>query len=87
MAILSNRLSALVARHQREVKILMAARTLQKLNNNNKRMSKQTMESLEQSEKRVEAAEKVRATICAEDQLTSRKYWSCASVKLVCASG
>lgn len=56
---MSNRLSLLVSRHQREVKILTAARTLQKLNNNNKRMSKQTMESLEQSEKRVEAAEKV----------------------------
>lgn len=33
---------------------------MQKLNHANKRMSKQTMESLEQSEKRVEAAEKVR---------------------------
>ena len=55
---MSNRLSSLVSRHQREIKILTAARTLQKLNNNNKRMSKQTMESLEQSEKRVEAAEK-----------------------------
>ena len=65
-----------MARHQREVKILMAARTLQKLNNANKRlvatgcvlsgvdksyrMSKQTFESLEQAEKRAEAAEKVR---------------------------
>ncbi|CAD6568071.1 MAG: hypothetical protein TREMPRED_004251 [Tremellales sp. Tagirdzhanova-0007] len=58
LSLLSNRLSALVARHQREIKILTAARTLQKLNNANKRMSKQTMESLEQSEKRVEAAEK-----------------------------
>lgn len=47
------------ARHQREIKILTAARALQKLNGSNKRMSKQTMESLEQSEKRVEAAEKV----------------------------
>jgi chromosome segregation ATPase len=55
---MSNRLSSLVSRHQREIKILTAARTLQKLNNNNKRMSKQTMESLEQSEKRVDAAEK-----------------------------
>lgn len=59
LSLMSNRLSLLVSRHQREVKILTAARTLQKLNNNNKRMSKQTMESLEQSEKRVEAAEKV----------------------------
>ncbi|GFZ42574.1 hypothetical protein JCM24511_00290 [Saitozyma sp. JCM 24511] len=47
----------------RDVGLMMAcrncpARTLQKLNNQNKRMSKQTMESLEQSEKRVEAAEK-----------------------------
>lgn len=47
------------ARHQREIKILTAARALQKLNGSNKRMSKQTMESLEQSEKKVEAAEKV----------------------------
>ncbi|EIW66580.1 hypothetical protein TREMEDRAFT_12085, partial [Tremella mesenterica DSM 1558] len=59
LSLLSTRLSALVARHQREVKILTAAKTLQKLNNTNKsRISKQTMESLEQSEKRVEAAEK-----------------------------
>ncbi|ORY24377.1 Up-regulated during septation-domain-containing protein [Naematelia encephala] len=58
LSLLSNRLSSLVERHQREVKILAAARTLQKLNNSNKRMSKQTMESLEQSEKRAEAAEK-----------------------------
>ncbi|KAK4687380.1 hypothetical protein P7C73_g2748, partial [Tremellales sp. Uapishka_1] len=58
LSLLSNRLDSLVARHQREVKILTAARTLQKLNNSNKRMSKQTMESLEQSEKRVESAEK-----------------------------
>ncbi|ORX36527.1 Up-regulated during septation-domain-containing protein [Kockovaella imperatae] len=58
LTILSNRLDSLVARHQREVKILTAARTLQKLNNANKRMSRQTMESLEQAEKRAEAAEK-----------------------------
>lgn len=56
---LTNRLDALIARHQREIKILTAARTLQKLNNTNKRMSKQTSESLEQAEKRVDAAEKV----------------------------
>lgn len=67
---LSTRLESLVARHQRETKILTAARTLQKLNNANKRygppqdgadgsMSRQTLDSLEQSEKRTEAAEKV----------------------------
>ncbi|WWD16501.1 hypothetical protein CI109_100927 [Kwoniella shandongensis] len=58
LTLLENRLESLQSRHQREIKILTAARTLQKLNNSNKRMSKQTMESLEQSEKRVEAAEK-----------------------------
>lgn len=56
---LSSRLESVQARHQREIKILTAARALQKLNGSNKRMSKQTMESLEQSEKKVEAAEKV----------------------------
>lgn len=56
---LSNRLDTLQARHQREVKILNAARTLQKYNVANKRVSRQTMESLEQSERRVAAAEKV----------------------------
>lgn len=59
LSLLSTRLSSLDAKHQREMKILTAARTLQKLNNSNKRMSKQTMESLEQSEKRVEASERV----------------------------
>ncbi|KAL7423756.1 hypothetical protein Q5752_001339 [Cryptotrichosporon argae] len=58
LTLLSTRLESLQARHQREIKILTAARTLQKLNNTNKRMSRQTTESLEQSEKRVEAAEK-----------------------------
>ncbi|WWC68630.1 uncharacterized protein I206_102561 [Kwoniella pini CBS 10737] len=58
LSILSNRLESLRSRHQREIKILTAAKTLQKLNNSNKRMSRQTMESLEQAEKRVEAAEK-----------------------------
>ncbi|WWC87888.1 uncharacterized protein L201_002786 [Kwoniella dendrophila CBS 6074] len=58
LSILSNRLESLQSRHQREIKILTAAKTLQKLNNSNKRMSRQTMESLEQAEKRVEAAEK-----------------------------
>lgn len=59
LQILSSRLQGLQARHQREVKILAAARTLQKLNSSHKRMSKATMESLEQSEKRVVDAEKV----------------------------
>ncbi|WRT65708.1 uncharacterized protein IL334_002655 [Kwoniella shivajii] len=58
LTLLSNRLESLQSRHQREIKILTAARTLQKLNNSNKRMSRQTMESLEQAEKRVEVAEK-----------------------------
>ncbi|WWC60307.1 uncharacterized protein I303_102877 [Kwoniella dejecticola CBS 10117] len=58
LSILSTRLESLRSRHQREIKILTAAKTLQKLNNSNKRMSRQTMESLEQAEKRVEAAEK-----------------------------
>lgn len=58
LSLLSSRLESVQARHQREIKILTAARALQKLNGSNKRMSKQTMESLEQSEKKVEAAEK-----------------------------
>lgn len=63
LELLSTRLEALQARHQREVKILAAARTLQKLNSSHKRMSKATMESLEQSEKRVAEAEKVSAGV------------------------
>nr|XP_019050387.1 hypothetical protein I302_00818 [Kwoniella bestiolae CBS 10118]OCF29317.1 hypothetical protein I302_00818 [Kwoniella bestiolae CBS 10118] len=58
LSLLSNRLESSQSRLQREIKILTAAKTLQKLNNSNKRMSRQTMESLEQAEKRVEAAEK-----------------------------
>ncbi|WVQ79104.1 hypothetical protein IAT38_001198 [Cryptococcus sp. DSM 104549] len=58
LSLLANRLDSLQSRHQREIKILTAARALQKLNTNNKRMSKQTTDSLEQSEKRVDAAEK-----------------------------
>ncbi|WVR03808.1 hypothetical protein IAU60_000804 [Kwoniella sp. DSM 27419] len=58
LTLISNRLEACQARHQREVKIHTAAKTLQKLNNSNKRMSRQTMESLEQAEKRVGAAER-----------------------------
>ena len=56
---LTTRLESLVARHQREIKILTAARTLQKLNNTNKRMSKQTTEHLEQAEKKADTAERV----------------------------
>ena len=67
LGLLSNRLDALISRHQREIKILTAARTLQKLNNTNKRMSKQTTESLEQAEKRVDAAEKVRPPLVMAD--------------------
>lgn len=59
LSLLSSRLNSLHARHKREVKILTAARTLQKLNTANKRMSRHTMESLEQSERRVAEAEKV----------------------------
>ncbi|OCF31696.1 hypothetical protein I316_06703 [Kwoniella heveanensis BCC8398] len=58
LTLMSNRLESTQARHQREIKILTAAKTLQKLNHSNKRMSRQTMESLEQAQKRVEAAEK-----------------------------
>lgn len=70
---LSSRLDTLQARHQREVKILTAARTLQKLNTANKRISRHTMESLEQSERRVAAAEKVSASLYAL-KLTFRKF-------------
>ncbi|WVQ74622.1 hypothetical protein IAR50_004223 [Cryptococcus sp. DSM 104548] len=58
LSLLSSRVDSVQARHQREIKILTAARALQKLNNSNKRMSRQTLESLEQSEKKVAAAEK-----------------------------
>ncbi|KAK8861587.1 hypothetical protein IAR55_002410 [Kwoniella newhampshirensis] len=79
LSFLGTRLESLQSRHQREIKILTAARTLQKLNNSNKRMSKQTMESLEQSEKRVEAAEKeVLVLRDREGQLRRRlmEHWS-----------
>ncbi|WVO13271.1 hypothetical protein L204_100884 [Cryptococcus depauperatus] len=58
LSLLASRLDSAQSRHQRESKILTAARALQKLNNSNKRMSKQTTESLEQAEKKVEAAER-----------------------------
>ncbi|ODN97471.1 hypothetical protein L198_04038 [Cryptococcus wingfieldii CBS 7118] len=58
LSLLSSRVDSVQARHQREIKILTAARALQKLNNSNKRMSRQTLESLEQSEKKVAAVEK-----------------------------
>ena len=77
MSVLTTRLASLNARHQREVKILTAARTLQKLNNTNKRMSKQTTEHLEQAEKRADTAERVRALIggsISELELTDRKF-------------
>jgi hypothetical protein len=56
---LTSRLSQSVARHQREQKILTAAKTLAKLNGANKRLSKQTVESLEVAEKKAAEAEKV----------------------------
>jgi hypothetical protein len=56
---LSSRLETQIAKHQREQKILTAARTLAKLNMNNKRMSKQTSDSVEVAEQRVSEAEKV----------------------------
>jgi hypothetical protein len=59
LTVLTTRLESLNARYQRETKILTAARTLQKLNNTNKRMSKQTTEHLEQAEKRADTAERV----------------------------
>jgi hypothetical protein len=56
---LSSRLETQIAKYQREQKILTAARTLAKLNMNNKRMSKQTSDSVEVAEQRVSEAEKV----------------------------
>ena len=56
---LSSRLAAQVAKHQREQKILTAAKTLAKLNVGNKRMSKQTVESVEVAEQKAADAEKV----------------------------
>jgi len=59
LAMLSSRLASQVAKHQREQKILTAARTLAKLNVGNKRMSKQTFESVEVAEQKAADAEKV----------------------------
>jgi hypothetical protein len=56
---LTSRLHSSVARHQREQKILTAAKTLAKLNGSSKRLSKQTMESLVVAEKKASDAEKV----------------------------
>ncbi|KAJ9125441.1 hypothetical protein QFC22_000402 [Naganishia vaughanmartiniae] len=58
LSMLSSRLETQIAKHQREQKILTAARTLAKLNVNNKRMSKQTSVSVEVAEQRVTEAEK-----------------------------
>lgn len=57
---LSSRLEQQTSKHQREQKILTAARTLAKLNSHNKRMSKQTSDSVEVAEQKVADAEKVR---------------------------
>jgi hypothetical protein len=61
LSMLSSRLEQQTAKHQREQKILTAARTLAKLNSHNKRMSKQTSDSVEVAEKKVADAEKVRS--------------------------
>ncbi|KAJ9108947.1 hypothetical protein QFC21_000269 [Naganishia friedmannii] len=58
LSMLSSRLETQIAKHQREQKILTAARTLAKLNSNNKRMSRQTSDSVEVAEQRVSEAEK-----------------------------
>lgn len=66
---LTSRLSSAVARHQREQKMLTAARTLAKLNSTSKRLSKQTSESVEVSEKKAADAEKVRKGFNALERL------------------
>ncbi|KAL7416620.1 Up-regulated during septation-domain-containing protein [Mrakia frigida] len=58
LTLLTNRLGSLTARCQREQKILTAARTLDRLHANHKRMNKQTMEELAVAEKRAVSAEK-----------------------------
>lgn len=58
LSMLNARLDTQVSRYQREKKILTAARTLAKLNEHNKRMSKQTTESLDQAELKAAEAEK-----------------------------
>lgn len=59
LSMLSSRLDQQTSKHQREQKILTAARTLAKLNSHNKRMSKQTSDSVEVAEQKVADAEKV----------------------------
>jgi len=59
LAMLSSRLASQIAKHQREQKILTAAKTLAKLNSGNKRMSKQTFESVDVAEQKAADAEKV----------------------------
>lgn len=61
LTMLTSRLDQQVAKHQREQKILTAARTLAKLNSHNKRMSKQTSDSVTSAEQKVADAEKVRS--------------------------
>lgn len=58
LSVLAGRLAQQVARYQRETKILTAARTLAKLNEANKRLSRQSKDSLEQAEEKAAAAEK-----------------------------
>ena len=60
LSMLTSRLDQQIAKHQREQKILTAARTLAKLNSHNKRMSKQTADSVTAAEQKVADAEKVR---------------------------
>jgi hypothetical protein len=59
LGLLTSRLKSQVAKHQREQKILTAAKTLAKLNGGNKRMSKQTFESVEVAEQKAADAERV----------------------------
>lgn len=58
LSLLSSRLSSQVAKFQREQKILTAAKTLAKLNVGNKRMSRQTDESVAVAEQKAADAEK-----------------------------
>jgi hypothetical protein len=60
LRLLSARVEDAQTRYQREERILTAARSLQKLNQTNKRLSRQTIASMEDAEKRVERARKVR---------------------------
>jgi hypothetical protein len=86
LAMLTSRLSQSVARHQREQKILTAAKTLAKLNGANKRLSKQTVESLEVAEKKAAEAEKVGGMttrtekLVADGHMPTRTCLFCATV-------